>query len=127
MTEAHSIEQFLKGTQRLTTDNEGVFTKELKKAIESGLKKAEFELPVTTFKNNLKHFWVSANLNSSLESNTHILVSFTDITEQVRVHHTIKEREIFWESVMASIPNVIYIMEPNPETFHEAIYFNRSL
>src|SRR5690554_7597547 len=127
MTEADSIEQLLKETQRLTTDNKGVLTKELKKAIESGLKKAEFELPITTFKNNLKHFWVSANLNSSLESNTHILVSFTDITEQVNIHQTIKERELFWESIMVSIPNIVYIMDHNPNRFYNPIYSNRSL
>ncbi len=127
MTEADSVELFLSETRRLTTDNEGAFTNELKKAIDKGLKKVEFELPLTTFKNNLKHFWVSANLNSNLDSHSHILASFTDITEQVNIHQTIKERELFWESVMASIPNVIYIMEPHPDTFHQAIYFNRSL
>lgn len=127
MAEADSIEQFLKETKRLTTDNEGVFTNELKTAIEGGLKKAEFELPITTFKNNLKHFWVSANLNSSLESHTHILASFTDITEQVNIHQTIKERELFWESIMVSIPNIVYIMDHNPNRFYNPIYSNRSL
>lgn len=127
MTEASSKEQFLNELEKLTADHEGIFISELKKAIANGLKKAEFELPITTFKGNNRYAWVSANLHSTLDNHSHILASFTDITDQVKTHQTIKERELFWERVMNSIPNIIYIIELHPERFHKPIYFNRSL
>lgn len=127
IAEAGSKQQLLSGLSKLTYGEQGTLRNELKSALDKGLKKAEFELPIKTFKGNIKHLWVSANLKSNLDNETHILGSFTDITEQVNSHQIIKEREVFWENVMDSIPNVIYIAEPHADRFHQAIYSNRSL
>lgn len=127
MAEASSKKYFLNNVDRLSATNETPFSGAIKDALRQGLARVEFQLDIQTFKGNVRHLWVTANLNLNLELNTYILASFTDITEQTKASLIVQEREIFWEKVMASIPNVVYIIRPDPESFHQPIYYNRSL
>lgn len=127
MTEADNEEQFFQNIEQLTQAHPSVFAQNVKQALTQGEPKAEFELPITTFKGNVKYLWVSANLHFNLKNKSQILASFTDITEQVNIHQTIKERELFWESIMTAIPNIVYVIEPDPNKFYTPIYTNRSL
>ncbi len=127
MTEAPSKQEFLTKLHKLAIGEKGVLRNELRSALKNGLAKSEFELPIKTFKGNIRHLWVSANLAANLDKESHIIASFTDITDQVNSHQMLKEREHFWKNVMDAIPNVIYIAEPHPDKFFSPVYFNRSL
>tara|TARA_B100001109_G_scaffold251178_1_gene245333 strand:+ start:55985 stop:60148 length:4164 start_codon:yes stop_codon:yes gene_type:complete len=101
------------------------FAQSLQRALELDLATTEFDIRLKCFDGEVRDFWVNLSLHSG--SAEHALMTLLDVTESKQANKQIREREAFWSSITASMPDVIYVLDIDEKLQPTLVYRNREV
>lgn len=125
LIDAHSQEQLLKEYRTLLKGHSQELQATIQRAIEQQLASIEFEFSLHTFSGRHVDLW--ANLSVRTGSPGQALVTLLDVTQQKQASQEIREREAFWSSVMAVMPDLVYVIELNLHLQQRIVFKNRTM
>ena len=125
MARATDRQQLLRDYQQLLGPGREEIRKALYRAISMDLSTTEFELPLHTFQDEQRWFWVNLSLRTGAPGQA--LMTLLDVTERKLAAEEVKEREAFWSKVTASLPDVVYVMEIDDNLNTNVIFYNRTI
>lgn len=125
LIDAHSQKQLLNEYRSLLKGHGNTLQATIQSAIDQQLASMEFEFSLRTFRGRHLDLW--ANLSVRTGSPGQALVTVLDVTQQKQASRESREREAFWSSVTAVMPDLVYVIELNSQLQQRIIFKNRTM
>ena len=125
MAHAPDLQYLMQHYPELVSPGRNELRSALQRAVDMNLPTTEFEMSMAIFSGERRDFWVNLSLRSG--SPGQALMTLLDITERNKAAEQIREREEFWSTVTASLPDVVYVMEIDASLNTNVIFYNRTI